>query len=304
MVHRILQLKQSNSAIYAHEIRSELQKEFGKLVDGNYIGPVVPSVSSINRILRTNSDPSTLNENSGSQLSSTGQLSSFYYPQHFAAPSSALASSIAPKHLPSYAPSSSAAPSSFGNLYDPFSAVNGLAKGESAWPNSSLSSNSSFSSGYSSSYSSGSNSPVSSSSSGSSSPTEFDTYSFGSSLKGDSNLPSHYHASSSAHLSLLNGLLSKPSTGESGKSMSGEPATFGSFHRPSQTSLQSMNGLQQSSSKSSLYYSMAGASSSLGSLSSKKRSRKYNSYHIHEILRKSDEEDIDEEEDLNVVNDE
>lgn len=303
MVHRILQLKQSNSAIYAHEIRSELQKEFGKIVDGNYIGPVVPSVSSINRILRTNSDPSSMNEpNSSSQLPSTGQLSSFYYPPHFAAPSSALSSTIAPKHLPSYAPSSSAAPSSFGNLYDPFSAVNGLSKNESAWPNSSLSSNSSFSSGYSSSYSSGSNSPLSSgSSSGSSSPTEFDSFGFGSSLKNDSNLPSHY--ASSAHLSLLNGLLSKPAASETSQSMNAEPAAFGTFHRPSQTSLP-MNGLQQSSSKSSLYYSMAGASSSMGTLSSKKRSRKYNSYHIHEILRKSDEEDIDEEEDLNVVNDE
>ena len=169
MVHRILQLKQSNTSIYAHEIRTELQREFGKFVDGNYIGPIVPSVSSINRILRTNTDPST--ETGGSQLQSS--VSSFYYPS-FAASNSALNSNLssnltlnlssntAPKHMQSFAQPASAAPASFGKLNDPFSSVNGLSKGESAWPNSSLSSNSSFSSGYSSSYSSGSNSPVSS----------------------------------------------------------------------------------------------------------------------------------------------
>lgn len=317
MVQRILQLKKNDSTIYAHEIRTELQREFGKVgLDGTNIGPAIPSVSSINRILRTNSEPTTNssnNENS-SQLQSSvnslqsNQLSSYYYSQlnnNFATPSTL--NSTVPKHLQSYTGTNATNTSSFGNLYDSFSAANNLTatnglskiKNEtSGWPRSSLSS--SNSSGYSSSYSSsGSNSPVGSS--GSSSPTEFSPYAF---RPTESSLPSHYHASS-AHL-LFNGLnsvglLNNPidnqtSTDKSSIGGHESKSVFDPFYC-SQTKLQTTATLQkQSNSQNSIYYSLPTSSSSIVSSSNKKKSRKYSSYYINEILgKRSDEEDIDVE---------
>lgn len=296
MVQRILQLKLENNTIYAHEIRTQLQREFGKFTEiGNYAGPQIPSISSINRILRTNSDPSSFtptNDNSQSSLQSN-QLSSFYYStlnNTFATPS--VLNSTAPKHLQAFPSTNATSTSSFGNLYDP-------------WPTSALSTNSSFgSSGYSS-FSSGSNSPTSSS--GSSSPTEFGP-SFGFRATADASLPSHY-TSSTAHLSLFNGLLSnstnpsKQTPIDTSSSIYGNEtaAAFNPFHCPSQTSL-STGKLQSTTTQSSLYYPLSSGSSiasssgtDLNSLNNKKKSRKYTSFNINEILRmeRSDEEDIE-----------
>ena len=298
MVTRILQLKQNNSTIYAHEIRSELQKEFGKITENQqYIGPPIPSVSSINRILRTNAE---LSSESTSQLQSnvnslqSNQLSSFYYPSlsnTFTSPSN-LSSTTA--SLPSYS-TSNKTNSTFSNLYDPFSAAgtatNLTSNGNKTnWPttNSLSSSNSSFSSGYSSSYSSGSNSPVGSS--GSSSPTtEFQSsYGFTPSTEPSASL-SHYH--------LFNGLLNnttKQSSLETATKSINNETPFNPFHSKSQTSLQQSTNLQaQSNSQNSIYYSLP--TTSCASSTSKKRSRKYTSFNINEILRRSDEEDIDVE---------
>ncbi|KAK4337023.1 hypothetical protein RND71_043999 [Anisodus tanguticus] len=222
MVNRILQLKQKNSAIYAHEIRTELMKEFGKITnDGNYIGPAIPSISSINRILRTNSDFSTPlnnNENSLNVLSNQSMqpnpLAPFYYPlaNTFVNPNT---SNIAPpsssKALQQFPAVNNATSVQFGNIFDQFNSRNNNStnKNNAFWSANPVCNNSSFSSGYASScytpFSRDNISPNGSSSSsescesseslgssGTSSPTEQFSYGF------SATDTSHYHVAYNA----------------------------------------------------------------------------------------------------------
>lgn len=263
MVQRILQLKQNNNTIYAHEIRTELQKEFGKIVDSNYLGPAIPSISSINRILRqqnleaTNSFSGTTSSQQFSSASALqpNQLSSFYY--------SALNS-------PFSTPASTSGASSFGKLYsDPFATSSAPA----ATVNSSFSS-----SGYSSS---GSNSPVGSSS-GSSSPNEFSTAytssSFNNFRSNTLNYQSDYH--------LINDLLTNK---QSNESKTNSESIFNQFHCTSTAN--STTNLQPTT---SLFFNQS------TSQSKQKKSRKYTSFNINEILRKesSEEDDVDVDDDF------
>lgn len=66
IVKRILAVKQENPNLYAREIRVQLQKEFEQ-VDGQ--GPTIPSISSINRIIRTSYPQSSLSNSCSSDLS-------------------------------------------------------------------------------------------------------------------------------------------------------------------------------------------------------------------------------------------
>jgi hypothetical protein len=101
-VQRILALKQENPAMFAWEIRKVLLAEFEQTdVQGNSTGPAIPSISSINRILRQMSAQSPQICSSGSSTSSSSPE-----PSSMASPTSSGASS----------PTSGVSPTAFGML--------------------------------------------------------------------------------------------------------------------------------------------------------------------------------------------